>query len=84
MMYTTMGFWLGWIWMALGILVVAGFAIWLVWSVCVTQSKINSVGTQGIQGTQTQVTAIEVLKQRYARGEITQAQFDEMRRNIDA
>jgi len=28
--------------------------------------------------------ALEILKQRYARGEITQAEYEEMKRNINA
>jgi uncharacterized membrane protein len=34
------------------------------------------------RGTQLSGTPLEILKARYARGEITQAQFEQMKRNL--
>lgn len=77
MMNTSMGFGLGWLWMVLGTVVVVGLAVWLFWSLCVNQNRPNKTSE-----TDTTYSALSIVKQRYARGEINKEQFEEMRRSL--
>jgi len=57
-------------------LVIAG-VVWLVWSVTRGSGQSNL-------GSHSSESPLDVLKRRYAGGEITKGQFDEMKRNLDA
>lgn len=84
MMNFPMGFGLGWLLMMFGtvaVIVVIGLVVWLFWSV-VNQNNRNKMERPGETGA-TQ-SALDILKQRYARGEITKEQFEEMRHNLEA
>ncbi len=76
MMNPTMGFGLGWLWMALGTLIVVGLVIWLCASILGNRSQTTSTDTAD--------RAMDILKRRYAHGEISKEQFDEMRRSLEA
>lgn len=83
MMNTPMGFGFGWLWMMFGtvvVVVIIGLAVWLFWSV-VNQSNRNRQERPGETGA-TQ-SALDIVKQRYARGEINKEQLEEMRRNLN-
>lgn len=84
MMNIPMGFGLGWLLMMFGtvaVIVVVGLVVWLFWSV-VNQNNRNKMERPG--GTDTTQSALDIVKQRYARGEITKEQFEEMRHNLEA
>jgi putative membrane protein len=84
MMNIPMGFGLGWLLMMFGtvaVIVIIGLVVWLFWSV-VNQNNRNKLERPGASGA-TQ-SALDIVKQRYARGEITKEQFDEMRHNLKA
>lgn len=68
--YDMMGYGsLGWISLAFWILVVILLVLAIFW-------LYRNIGTGG-------VSASEILKQRYARGEITKKQFDEMKKDLE-
>ncbi|MHB1336648.1 MAG: SHOCT domain-containing protein [Candidatus Humimicrobiaceae bacterium] len=70
---------LGWIGMVLGfiffILVVIGIIFLIAWLV----KRSNYPGVEN----RTESKALEVLKERYAKGEITKDQFDNMRKDLN-
>lgn len=69
-----MGPWSGGVFMWLLFLVVAVIVIYFL---------IRGLGPGGSGQTQTpQETPLDILKKRYARGEITKEQFDEMKKNL--
>lgn len=80
MMNTPMGFGLGWLWMALVPLIVFGGIIWLFWSVGNQNDRNRQDGLNETGATQ---SAMSIVKQRYARGEINKEQFEEMRRSLE-
>jgi putative membrane protein len=69
---------LGWVGMVFGfiffILVVIGIILLIVWLV----KKSNHPGVEN----RTESKALEVLKERYAKGEITKDQFDNMKKDL--
>ena len=69
---------LGWVGMVFGfiffILVVIGIIFLIVWLV----KKSNNPGVENRIGSK----ALEVLKERYAKGEITKDQFDNMKKDL--
>ena len=62
--------------MVFWVLVIGGIVLLIVWAV-----------GQGVRaapgGARREDAALDILKQRYARGEITQEQFDQMRRDLE-
>ena len=70
---------LGWIGMVFGfiffILVVIGIIFLIVWLV----KRSNNPGVEN----RTDSKSLEVLKERYAKGEITKDQFDNMRKDLN-
>jgi putative membrane protein len=68
-MMTMMGFGL-----IIPVLVIGGIAYALGW-----RPQVNQTGP-----TQTGQTPLELLKERYARGEISQEEFDQMRRDLES
>lgn len=57
------------------LLIIGGIVLLVVWAV-------GRGGMATLGGTRPQDSALEILKQRYARGEITKEQFDQMRRDL--
>lgn len=74
MMYGWDGGALGWIWMFGGLLVMVGFVILVVWAV-------NAV-SRGSGREPDRPTPLEILRERYARGEITAEEFEQARRTL--
>jgi putative membrane protein len=68
----------GGIFMILLWVVIIGLGVWLVSGFV---SRTNSQPPANLPQTE---AAIDILKKRYARGEITKEQYDEMRRTLDA
>ncbi len=67
-----MGPWSGGIFMGLFLLVVVGVLIYFL---------VKGLGPGGF-GQTPRETALDILKRRYARGEITKEQFDEMKKDL--
>ena len=82
MMY---GYGFGYLWMIIGTvitLIVLGGLVWLiVWAVRRTGNSSNNA-YQGGSAASPQ-TAREILDQRYARGEITREQYQQMKQDLD-
>ena len=65
----------GWIWMIGGLLVMIGVVVLIVWA----------VGTMNRGGTSKELeqpAALDILRQRYARGEITQQEFEQAKQTL--
>ena len=62
----------GWIYMFFGILFLVGLALLIVW--LARQSGAGSGGREE--------TALDILKKRYASGEINEEEFERMKRDI--
>ena len=77
------GFGFGWIMMVIFWVVVVGLAVWLLSLLFPRVTHSNPAGGAP-QHTGTLESPAEILKQRYARGEITQEQFEQMRRDVGA
>ena len=70
------GWWMvfGWIWM------VAFWAL-IIWAI---MSLTRRPTDRRFERSTTELTPLEILEQRYARGELTDEQFDAMRRRLTA
>ena len=68
----------GGIFMLLFWVVIIGLGVWLISSLV---SRTNSQPPSSLPPTE---SALDILKKRYARGEITKEQFDEIRRDLNA
>jgi putative membrane protein len=66
---------LGWMWMLGGLLVMVGFVVLIVWTVGV-------VSRGGTSGEPEPPTALDILRERYARGEITQQEFEQAKKTL--
>lgn len=74
-----MGHGWGW-WMALGWIWMVVFWGLIIWAVYTLVSRLSGgSGTTGMPWP----SAREILEQRYARGELTHEEFEEMRRRLD-
>ncbi len=73
----------GMIAMALSWIAVTILAVWVVGKLFNRTGAAPASGSGSGQAAQAP-SAIEILKQRYARNEITREQFEEMRRTIEA
>jgi len=62
-------------------LLIVGLAVWLISSLFPRTPDSPARGPGSEAGSS--LTAVEILKQRYARGEISKAEFDEIRRELD-
>lgn len=69
--------------MALFWVAIVVLAIWLVGKLLGSTGGAMTTRSE-LQNLPQPLNANEMLKQRYARGEITKEQFEEMRRNIEA
>jgi putative membrane protein len=65
----------GWIWMLGGLLVMVGFVVLIVWAVS-TMSRGNT------NREPERPTALDLLRERYARGEITQQEFEQAKKTL--
>jgi putative membrane protein len=65
----------GWMWMLGGLLVMVGFVVLVVWAV----GAVNRGGTSNEPG---RPTALDILRERYARGEITQQEFEQAKKTL--
>ena len=66
---------LGWIWMLGGLLVIVGFVILIVWAV-------GTMSRGGSGREPERPTALDILRERFARGEITQQEFEDARKTL--
>lgn len=66
---------LGWIWMLGGLLVMVGFVVLIVWAV----SAVSRSASSREHG---RPTALDILRERYARGEITQQEFEQAKKTL--
>ncbi len=64
-----------WIWMLGGLLVMVGFVVLIVWAVA-------AVGRGGTSGEPGRSTPLDILRERYARGEITQQEFEQAKKSL--
>ena len=79
------GFGWGWLLMSLGTVLWIALLVILVWAVIRWMN--NRAGTPvppPLSGTPSGPTAMEILRQRYARGEIDTATFEQMRQRLEA
>ena len=65
----------GWIYMILGMLLIVGIALLIVW--LVRQSGSGSAGSRD-----SGETALDILKKRYAKGEISKEEYERMKSDI--
>jgi putative membrane protein len=63
----------GWLWMLGGLLVMVGIVVLIVWAL--------GAGTHPREDVQ-RPTPLEILRERYARGEITQEQFEQAKKTL--
>ena len=64
----------GWLRMLGGLVVMVGIVLLVVWALS---------GRWRIGGDETRPTPLEILRERYARGEITQEQFEQSRQLLE-
>jgi len=65
----------GWIWMLGGLLVMVGFVVLIVWAV-------GTMSRGGSSREPERPTALDILRERFARGEITQQEFEDARKTL--
>ena len=65
----------GWIWMIGGLLVMIGVVVLIVWA-------IGTMNRGGTSKELEQPAALDILRQRYARGEITQQEFEQAKQTL--
>ncbi len=65
----------GWIWMIGGLLVMIGVVVLIVWA-------LGTVNRRGTGKEPEQPAALDILRQRYARGEITQQEFEQAKKTL--
>jgi putative membrane protein len=73
--YGFVGVALGWIWMLGGLLVMVGFVVLIVWAV-------GAVSRRNTNREPERPTALDILRERYARGEITQQEFEQAKKTL--
>ncbi len=77
------GFGFGWIMMVIIMLVPIGLAVFLL-SLLFPRAAHGAASSGPAQRGDISLSATEILKQRYARGEISKEQFEQMRRDVEA
>ena len=65
----------GWLWMVGGLILVVALVVFLV------RGLSASAGAER-GGSRSQATALEVLRERFGRGEITEAEFEQARKDL--
>ncbi len=68
----------GWIWMLGGLLVMVGFVVLIVWAV----GALSRGGTSSTSSEPGRPTPLDILRERYARGEITQQDFEQAKKTL--
>ena len=66
---------LGWIWMLGGLLVMIGFVVLVVWAV-------TAASRGGTSREPARPTPLDILRERYARGEISQQEFEQAKKTL--
>ena len=82
-MWGNMGDWSGWGWGGMGFGPIGMVLFWILLIAAIVVLVKVASGSGGTERRQAG-TALDILKERYARGEITKEQFDEMRHNLKA
>ena len=77
-----MGFGFGFPFMWIFWILIFGLVIWAVVQIANRSGGNQPAGGNYPQYTSQQEDALEVLKKRYARGEITKSEYEEMRREL--
>jgi len=79
------GFGWGWLMMSLGTILWVAILVVLVWALIRwLNARTSTQGHPPSSGVQSGPTALEILQQRYARGEIDAATFEQMRERLEA
>ena len=65
----------GWIWMLGGFLTMVGFVVLIVWAV-------SAVSGGSTNREPERPTALDILRERYARGQITQQGFEQAKKTL--
>ncbi len=65
----------GWIWMIGGLLVMIGVVVLIVWA-------IGTMSRGGASREPERATALDILRERYARGEITEQEFEQAKKTL--
>ena len=65
----------GWIWMIGGLLVMIGVVVLIVWA-------IGNMSRGGTSREPERPAALDILRERYARGEITQQEFEQAKKTL--
>ena len=65
----------GWIWMLGGLLVMVGFVVLIVWA-------IGAANRGGTSREPERPSPLDILRERYARGEITQQDFEQAKKTL--
>ena len=79
MMMWNHGFWMGpWMWL-ISLVVFIGFIVLAVWLI----RWIGQGGGPPSSDTSKRDRALEILRERYARGEISKEEFEQMRRDLE-
>ena len=65
----------GWIWMLGGLLIMVGFVVLIVWAV-------GAVSRGATDKAPARATPLDLLRERHARGEITQQEFEQAKRTL--
>ena len=68
---------MGWGWIGLGIVHMALFWILVILGIVVLVKWLAGGGPSRVEG-----RALEILKERYARGELTREEFERMKRDV--
>jgi len=64
-----------WMWMLGGLLAMVGFVVLIVWAV-------GTVSRGGMSREPERPTALDILRERFARGEITQQEFEQAKKTL--
>ncbi len=79
------GYGFGWLLMSLGMVLWIALLVVLVWAVIRwLERKTSTSGPQVISIPASGPSALEILRQRYARGEVDTATFEQMRERLTA
>ena len=61
-----------------------GLVIWLMFSLMHHQDGMGCRGISSARGGHTDESALDILKKRYAKGELSKEDFDRMRKDLEA
>jgi putative membrane protein len=65
----------GWIWMIGGVILMTGVVVLIVWA-------ISAAGRGSSTSEPARPTALDILRERHARGEITEAEFEQAKKTL--